>query len=87
MKYHFSRIGDQIPNSNGEIHLEPQDKKEIWAEYVEMSCDVLNESNHVSYSAFLQLWKSSFSHVKIREYKQVRGPVILLCCFVFCFYA
>lgn len=34
MKYYFDLLGDYIPNSNGEIHLEPQDKFQIYAEYV-----------------------------------------------------
>jgi hypothetical protein len=70
MTYHFSRVGDQIPNSNGEIHLEPQGKKEIWEEYVEMSKSILHEDSFISYPSFLRLWNVAFEHVKIRIYKQ-----------------
>jgi hypothetical protein len=64
-------LGDQVPNSDGQIHLEKQLKKDIWKEYVddfEYRC-----RPSMSYTNFCKLWQSSFPHVKIREYKQVSG--------------
>lgn len=48
MKFYFDLVGDQIPNSNGEIHLEPEDKCEIYQEYCSNVVD-----NHLSYQSFL----------------------------------
>jgi hypothetical protein len=33
MKYYFALVGDQVPNSNCEIHLEPLPKKAVFKEY------------------------------------------------------
>jgi hypothetical protein len=68
----FRSIGDLIPNSsNLEIHLEPQDIKEIWDEY---RLDMEHRSlEHLQYDAFCKLWVCCFSYVKIREYKAVSG--------------
>ncbi len=64
-------VGDQVPNSDGEIHLEKQQKKDIWQEYVD---DFTYRGRQwMTYANFCKLWQSSFSHVKIREYKQVSG--------------
>ena len=35
MHSHFECVGDQIPNSPGEIHLEPITIREVWQEYCE----------------------------------------------------
>jgi len=35
MDYFFSSFGDHIPNSNGEIHFDPCDKKDIYTEYID----------------------------------------------------
>jgi len=71
MYTHFNLVGDFIPNSNGEIHLEPIDIKEIWNEYQD-DLKQVNEDT-VSYIEFGCMWKYCFSHVKIREYKAVTG--------------
>ena len=73
MYNHFNLVGDFIPNSNGEIHLEPIDIKEVWKEYVEDMTQV-NE-NSVSYIEFVCMWTNCFFHVKIREYKAVTGNI------------
>ena len=49
MKYYFELVGDQIPNSNGEIHLEPQDKYAIYTEYVGD-----HPENALSYPTFIR---------------------------------
>lgn len=49
MKYMFKLIGDESPNSNGEIHLEPQNMEDIWKEYV--GC---YPHDHLSYDSFLK---------------------------------
>lgn len=67
----FDLVGDKIPNSN-EIHLETQDKFEIWAEYV-WDMFHLCEDQALCYSNFLKLWDLVFPHVKIRVYKAVTG--------------
>jgi hypothetical protein len=35
MDYFFSSFGDHIPNSNGEIHFDPCDKRDIYTEYLD----------------------------------------------------
>ena len=49
MNYYFDLVGDKIPNSNGELHLEPQDKHAIYVEYVGDNAD-----NALSFSSFLR---------------------------------
>eukprot|EP01036_Dinobryon_divergens_P034074 gene34074-44025_t len=34
MDHYFELVGDKIPNSDGEIHLEPTDMRSIWKEYL-----------------------------------------------------
>ena len=73
-------VGDQVPNSDGEIHLEKQQKKDIWQEYVD---DFTYRGRQwMTYANFCKLWQSSFPHVKIREYKQVSGNKVF---FTICF--
>ena len=71
MEHFFKLTGDIVPNSGGEIHLEKQHKKSIWTEYKEEF--EFRNRRHMSYQNFLNLWKNSFPHVKIRAYKQVTG--------------
>ena len=71
MSVFFHMVGDQIPNSD-EIHLETQEKLEIWAEYV-WDMFFLGEYEALCYSKFLELWDLVFPHVKIRVYKAVTG--------------
>ena len=71
MERFFKLTGDAVPNSDGEIHLEKQEKKSIWTEYKE---DFQSKGRkYLTYSAFLELWRKAFSHVKVRAYKQVTG--------------
>lgn len=52
MKYHFSLVGDEMPNTPGELHLEKQEKKTIHAEYEVFTREQGDEP--LSYMAFLQ---------------------------------
>ena len=72
MKEFFDLVGDHNPNSN-EIHLEKQDKKEIYDLYLAKFEGILDNEDIVSYSYFNRLWDKLFSHVRIREYKAVTG--------------
>lgn len=64
----FETVGDEMPNVR-EIHLEKTEKKTI---YEIMVNDRIGEAP-VSYSQFCRIWKTHFSHVKIRECKAVTG--------------
>eukprot|EP01041_Mallomonas_annulata_P013585 gene13585-28845_t len=71
MAHHFELVGDQIPNSAGEIHLEPTDKQNIWKEYQQ---DMIHsETCYLGIPEFNNIWKKCFPYVKIREYKAVTG--------------
>jgi hypothetical protein len=76
MSVFFQMVGDQIPNSN-EIHLETQDKLEIWAEYV-WDMHFLGEYEALCYTKFLELWDLVFPHVRIRVYKAVTGKCTII---------
>jgi hypothetical protein len=71
MKFYFSTMGDSIPNSDGQIHLEPISVKEIFEEYGRY-CESQG-SEGLQHTQFGSLWKSCFSHVSIREFKAVTG--------------
>ena len=78
MDYFFKLVGDFIPNSNDEIHLEPITIQEIYDEYV---IDMEHQGDQsLGYEALLRMWSSCFPYVKIREYKQ---QVCYVVCFVF----
>jgi hypothetical protein len=70
MLEYFKMMGDSMPNVD-EIHLEPIEIKDIYEEYVDDS-----KSSGIQYlcpSNFTKVWKKSFPHVKIREFKAVTG--------------
>ena len=71
MHAHFEMVGDQIPNSDGEIHLEPISIKEVWQEYAEEMTGYSEVPLEVQ--AFGSMWVNCFPYVKIREYKAVTG--------------
>ena len=54
MERFFELVGDKIPNSNGEIHLEPVTIKEIWEEYL-VDMQYYNLST-VGLTTFDQIW-------------------------------
>jgi hypothetical protein len=62
-----------MPNTDGEIHLEKQEKKTIWKEYVEQQ--QFDGQQYLGYDAFRKLWDRSFPFVKIRAYKHVSGTI------------
>jgi len=71
MQIYFELVGDAIPNSDGELHLEPVQKDEIWKEYI---CDMKNAGEEfLSLNSFRCIWKACFPYVKVREYKAVTG--------------
>jgi hypothetical protein len=65
---HFELIGDPMPNTAGEVHIDKTEKQEIYCLYV-------NEvrQNCLTFSAWNKFWKRCFSHVKIRKWKNVSG--------------
>lgn len=69
MDMFFDLVGDKIPNSKDEIHLEPQEKKEIWEEYQSDCFELLLDEDPMGYDAFLKLWDEAFPHVSIRIFK------------------
>jgi hypothetical protein len=72
MSNYFNLVGDHNPNSN-EIHLEKQDKIEIYRAYRAAYEDILKNDEIVTYSYFLRLWETMFNHVRVREYNAVTG--------------
>jgi hypothetical protein len=71
MQYYFSLCGDQCPDTDSEIHLEPIPKKEVYKEY-KFDMEATDETQY-SLKIFLQLWKDCFPYVKVRKYKQSCG--------------
>eukprot|EP01034_Spumella_vulgaris_P042217 gene42217-52343_t len=64
-------MGDAIPNSDGQIHLEPISVEEIFAEF-KLFFD--NQGlRSLERTQFANLWVSCFSHVSIRQFKAVTG--------------
>jgi hypothetical protein len=76
MDFYFNLVGDSIPNSDGEIHLEPISILTIYKEYKD---DMIgkdynyNAKDVCTETEFAKLWKVCFPHVKIREFKAVTG--------------
>lgn len=70
MLEYFKMMGDSMPNVD-EIHLEPIEIKDIYEEYADDS--KLSGSEYLCPSNFTKVWKTLFSHVKIREFKAVTG--------------
>jgi len=69
MKDYFRQCGDCCPNRDGEIHIEPMCKTQIYKEYQLDSSD--NWSGLVSEEVFNALWIRVYYHVKIRANKDV----------------
>jgi len=72
LEFHFDMVGDCIPNTDGEIHLEPTKVCDIFDEYVSSVVQTGN-GRHLRASQFFGIWKACFPHVKIREFKAVTG--------------
>ena len=73
MECYFNQFGDHIPNSDGEIHLDPVDKFDIYDEYVRDVSALYTDDSVIGYPKFLETWATCFPFVSIREYKQVTG--------------
>lgn len=71
MEEYFELMGDKCPNTDGEIHLEPITKQEIWSDYQQACVAIYKDDDYLSYPSFCTLWTRIFPHVLIREYKQV----------------
>ncbi len=71
---YFNLMGDQQPNRNDEIHLEPCTVKSIYEEYVnDMKLFYSEKNSWLTYSAFGKFWHEYFPNVRIREFKAVSG--------------
>ena len=75
LENHFILIGDDMPNG-GEIHLDSQDKKDIYNDYVSDIKNIFLEDSPVSFPQFWKLWHAVFPYVVIREYKGVTGKCL-----------
>lgn len=75
MKNYFGLVGHIVPNADAELHLEACEMREIWKEYKEDLTSFFGETEDscLRYASSLRLWAFAFSHVKVREYKQVAG--------------
>ena len=71
MQYYFSLIGDQVPNSDSETHIDPITKKSIHEEYV-FDMKHLGEPA-LELQTFLRVWKDCYPYVRMRKYKQSCG--------------
>jgi len=68
MEEFFTVAGDHIPNANNnEIHVDNLTYQEYYHIYLETAFHKLK------ITAFIWMWKNLFSHVKIREFKNVTG--------------
>ena len=73
MNYFFNLVGDVMPNTDQEIHLEPVLLKDVYQEYVE---DIeANKLERVHIEAFRVVWIDCFPNVRIREFKAVTGKL------------
>jgi hypothetical protein len=65
---HFDLIGDPMPNTDGQIHIDKIEKQEIYILYVnEVARDCL------TFSSWLKFWNKVFPNVSIRQWKNVTG--------------
>ena len=72
----FKTTGDFMPNSK-EIHLELQQKNEIYLEYQRTCIEFYKDDTFLSYSRFVTLWEQLYPHVKIRVFKQVNCLAVI----------
>ena len=74
MSYYFSLVGDNCPNSNQEIHLEPIPRTEVHKEYCfDMEHILGGDNKPLSLETFRKVWKDVYPHVRIRKYKSSCG--------------
>lgn len=75
-KRYFKLVGDQMPNTLDEIHLEACDYQDLYEEYVFDMTHVNKigrNEEYLSYTRWRELWIQHFPNVRVREYKQVTG--------------
>jgi hypothetical protein len=65
---HFNLVGDSMPNTDGEVHIDKVEKQDIYCMYVN---EVRNDC--LSFSAWSKFWKRVFPNVLIRQWKNVSG--------------
>ena len=73
MKAYFDLVGETTPKSDI-IQLEYRLVKDVYNEFIdhEESCGHPQATDPICYETFGKLWQLCFSHVRIRQYKQVR---------------
>lgn len=71
MQHYFnnSGVGNFEPYGHAQITLDLSSRKEIYDDYKAFMESL--DSAALTYSAFLRLWNSSFSHVRLFPFKQV----------------
>jgi hypothetical protein len=65
---HFNLVGDSMPNTDGEVHIDKIEKQDIYCMYVN---EVRSEC--LTFSAWNKFWKRCFPNVSIRQWKNVSG--------------
>jgi hypothetical protein len=73
MTYYFSLVGDFVPNSNNEIHLEPIPRSDVYKEYLFDMKHIGDGESGLTLDSFRKIWKEVFPHVRIRKYKSSCG--------------
>jgi hypothetical protein len=74
MHAYFNLVGDQQPNRNDELHLEPCTIKSIYEEYtIDMKLIYGDNVICMEKPSFGVFWRDYFPNVKIREFKAVSG--------------
>ena len=65
---HFDLVGDPMPNTSDQVHIDKIEKQEIYVLYV-------NEvkRNCLTYTSWNKFWKKVFPNVHIRRWKNVSG--------------
>lgn len=72
-KRYFDLVGDYMPNTDNEIHLEACDYRDLYEEYMFDVTHVYKTDAYLSFQKWRDVWKVHFDHVRVREYKQVSG--------------
>jgi hypothetical protein len=64
--------GDLMPDTDGQWHLDPEHKTEIWSRY-KFDCTHVMKEKPISVKDFYTVWAEQCSKVKVREFKNVTG--------------
>jgi len=65
---HFDLVGDPMPNTADQIHIDKIEKQEIYILYVNET-----KKNCLTYTSWNKFWKKVFPNVHIRRWKNVSG--------------